>query len=251
MAKASEIKLIIGLGNPGAEYDNTRHNIGFEVLDLLAKDFGFNFTKEKKFEAEFCSGDISLDYTISKKVKVPYEEPITKTIKEEIKDEEGNISTIEKQVAATKIIYKKETKSEDKSAQFKLLLAKPHTYMNGSGRAIVKIMRFYKIKLENLLIVQDDVTIDTGKLRLAFNRGAGGQHGIEDTIEKLGGNKAFHRLKFGVGPDPGGDTRSNYVLSTFPKAQAELLEETKNQALLILKAWLVDEDYQQLEFSKS
>ena len=117
--------------------------------------------------------------------------------------------------------------------------------MNDSGRAISKIMKFYKIEPKDLLIIHDDVSLETGKLRMAFDRGAGGQHGIEDTINALG-SKAFYRLKFGVGPDPGGDRRADYVLSTFPKKEKELLEDTKKEARHQITAWLLNEDPQQL-----
>lgn len=244
--ESHRIKLIIGLGNPGNKYKNTRHNIGFETLDLLASRFKLNFSNEKKFESEFASGEIEINYKLSKKIKVPVKESVEKLVQEEVQDENGETKVVEKTITETRTSYKKETQEEDKSFKCKLLLAKPQTFMNDSGRAAVKLMQFYKIKPEEILVIHDDVSLDTGKLKMAFNSGAGGQHGIEDIIEKLGGNKKFHRLKFGVGPDPGGDRRANYVLGTFPKAEQELLEESKNQALTLVQAWLTNEDHQQI-----
>jgi len=243
---SKKIKLIIGLGNPGAKYDETRHNIGFQVLETLAYRFQMNFHKEKKFEAEFASDDIEISYKLNKKIKVPFKESIEKIVQEEVEDENGKVNVIEKTITEIKTSYKKENQVIEKVSKFKLILAKPQTYMNESGRCAVKLMQFYKIKPEDMLVIHDDVSLDTGKLKMAFDSGAGGQHGVEDIIEKLGGNKKFHRLKFGVGPDPGGDSRANYVLSTFPKSQKKLLEETINQAQNLIQTWLIEEDYQQI-----
>ena len=245
--ETKKIKLILGLGNPGSKYDNTRHNIGFEVLDALASKFNLNFNNEKKFSAECASSDITINYTLSKKIKVPVKESIEKTVSEEVTNEDGEVSVIEKTISELRINYKKETQEENKSFELKLILAKPQTYMNDSGKAAVKLMQFYKIKPAEVLVIHDDVSLDTGKLKMAFNSGAGGQHGVEDILEKLGGNKGFHRVKFGVGPDPGGERRADYVLKTFPKAQKELVEETINQAQDLIQAWLIEEDHQQIK----
>ncbi|HEY9731898.1 MAG TPA: aminoacyl-tRNA hydrolase [Drouetiella sp.] len=103
-----------------------------------------------------------------------------------------------------------------------LILAKPTTYMNLSGRAVNAILSYFKIELQDLLVVHDDVSLPLGRLRLQKAGGAGGQHGVESIIETLGGRKEFSRLKFGVGPDPGGARRAQYVLSRFPVADQEL-----------------------------
>lgn len=233
-----ETKLLVGLGNPGDKYYNTRHNIGFELIEKFCSKHGLKLSHEKKFEAIVAQGDIDFKYTIKKKVKVPYEEEFQKTIKDPETGEEI-------EVTRTRTKFKKEQREEEKEKRIKVFAALPQTYMNDSGRAIQKIMNYYKIENEDLMITHDDVSLETGKLRAAFNGGAGGQHGVEDTIEKLGGQKNFHRLKFGVGPDPGGQSRANYVLATFPKAQADLLSETLEKAIHMLEAWLVEEDHQQ------
>lgn len=97
-----------------------------------------------------------------------------------------------------------------------VVLAKPTTYMNLSGRAVQAILHWYKIAVEDCLVIHDDVSIPFGRVRHQKGGGAGGQHGVENTIQMLGGNKDFSRLKFGVGPDPGGDRRADYVLSVIP-----------------------------------
>ncbi len=96
-----------------------------------------------------------------------------------------------------------------------VLLVRPTTYMNDSGKAIIAIKSWYKLELIDFLIVHDDVSIPLGKIRLQKDGGAGGQHGVESIIACLGGSKAFNRLKVGIGPDPGGDMRANYVLQKF------------------------------------
>lgn len=227
-------KALIGLGNPGTDYDWTRHNIGFEIIEAFCKKHKIDLKKDKKFEAMFAQTELSIDYEIQKKIKTK------ETIEEEIEDENGEKQIVKKQIS------KKEAIKEAKSKTIKVFLAMPLTYMNNSGRSIKKILDYYKIENENLMIVHDDVSLDTGKLRGAVNRGAGGQHGIEDTIEQLGGAKNFHRLKAGVGPDPGGDKRNHYVVARFPKAQKELVEGMIQESLHMLEAWLLNEDHQQL-----
>ncbi|MDD9898826.1 MAG: aminoacyl-tRNA hydrolase [Candidatus Melainabacteria bacterium] len=215
MSKEAKTKLIVGLGNPGKDYKNTRHNIGFEVLDLIAFKSGLEFKKESKFEAELASASLSVNYKIKTKEK----------------NEEGEVLDC----------------FADAHNDLKLILVKPTTYMNNSGRAVQKLAKFYKIPAENILVVQDDVTLDAGKLRMAFDRGAGGQHGIEDIIACLGGTKKFHRIKLGVGPDPGGDRRSDYVLATFPKKEKDIVEQMIYESYELALKWLTEHDPQQIK----
>lgn len=242
-------KLIVGLGNPGSKYEKTRHNIGFELVEDFAYFSGEVLKKENKFEAKIASFEKTFDFKIKKKTKEKHTElipnPISKEEHELLQEKKNPEHRKEYQEKIEKITFEKKTFNEDRSKELKIFLAEPQTYMNDSGRAIQKIINFYKIETENLLIIHDDVSLDTGKLKFAFNSGAGGQHGIEDTINCLG-TKKFHRLKFGVGPDPGGERRADYVLSTFPKKENELLEDTKKEAMHMIKAWLLDEDHQQL-----
>jgi peptidyl-tRNA hydrolase, PTH1 family len=118
------------------------------------------------------------------------------------------------------------------------VLAKPLTYMNLSGRAVQSILHWYKIAVEDCIIVHDDVSLPLGKIRFQQGGGAGGQHGIESIIEMLGGNKGFDRLKFGVGPDPGGDRRADYVLSAVPDWDRDLRDQMISLAADGLLLWL-------------
>ena len=130
------MKLIVGLGNPGKEYENTRHNIGFMVID------------------HFATGD----HWKSK----------------------WNALYMEKNMNGEKII-----------------LVKPQTYMNLSGNAIIEFVNFYKINLEDILVIQDDLDLSIGTYRLKINSSAGGHNGIKSIINLLGSNH-FARLKIGI-----------------------------------------------------
>jgi PTH1 family peptidyl-tRNA hydrolase len=169
-------KLIVGLGNVGSEYDGTRHNAGFRVVDELSAragagsgiTHGGEFRLVRDFQAYLCKSTLN-----------------------------GH----------------------------NCILAKPTTYMNLSGNAVNAILRYFKIEMKDLIIIHDDVSLPLGRLRLQKAGGAGGQHGVESIIQSLGGAKEFDRLKIGVGPDTGGATRANFVLSRFPVADQPIFDK--------------------------
>lgn len=119
-----------------------------------------------------------------------------------------------------------------------VLLAKPVTYMNDSGKAVLAIKNFYKLALKDFLIIHDDISLPLGKIRLQKAGGAGGQHGVESIIECLGGEKDFNRLKIGIGPDPGGDVRIHYVLQKFSVSERALLRKVIEIASKATLSWL-------------
>lgn len=119
-----------------------------------------------------------------------------------------------------------------------VLLVKPTTYMNLSGLSVSAVTSWYKVPIADFLIIHDDVSLPLGKIRLQKSGGAGGQHGVESIIESLGGAKDFNRLKIGVGPDPGGDLRANFVLSVVPEADRSLLERVVDLSLDAALCWL-------------
>lgn len=119
-----------------------------------------------------------------------------------------------------------------------ILLVKPLTYMNLSGEAVVAVKNWYKVNLDDILIIHDDVSLPLGRVRLQKNGGAGGQHGVESIIEHFGGSKDFDRLKIGVGPDPGGERRKDYVLSPFPESENEILMSALSLAEEATLVWL-------------
>ena len=158
------MKLVVGLGNPGREYENTRHNIGYMFLDYITNNH--EFSVNKKFNA--------MEY---------------------------------------------ETNINGK----KVLFIKPLTFMNLSGEAVIKYVNFYKIKNEDILVIQDDLDMETGKYKLLFNRGDGGHNGIKNIILNLG-TPEFLRLKIGISK-ANIDTK-DYVLGKFSKEEKNVLNET-------------------------
>ena len=168
------MKLIVGLGNPGKEYENTRHNVGFNILDLYLKKNNLTLDKEK-FNGKY-----------------------TKT---RINDEE-------------------------------VIFLEPQTYMNLSGDSVRKIMDFYKINVEDILIIQDDLDLDLGKIKLKENSSSGGHNGIKDIEEKLGTN-SIKRLKIGISNNKQMDTK-DYVLGKISKDDKETLEKTYEICLNII-----------------
>ena len=162
--------LIVGLGNIGAEYAGTRHNIGFKVLDALAEASNAVFTTARY-------GDIA------------------------------------------EVRHKGRT----------LVLLKPSTYMNLSGKAVRYWMEAEKIPLENLLIISDDIALPFGTLRLRPKGSAGGHNGIKSIIAHLGSE--FMRVKMGVGEKPAHYDLADYVLGHFQKADRELVEEAMDRAV--------------------
>jgi PTH1 family peptidyl-tRNA hydrolase len=134
------MKLVVGLGNPGAEYRDTRHNVGFQVLDLLARRWGLDQWRES-FES----------------------------------------------------LTAKTTRGGEP-----VLLAKPLTFMNLSGRAVAGIAAFYKVAPGELLVVTDDVALPLGRLRARRGGSDGGHNGLKSISQSLG-SQAFARVRVGVG----------------------------------------------------
>ncbi|MFK8045735.1 MAG: aminoacyl-tRNA hydrolase [Crocinitomicaceae bacterium] len=170
--------LIVGLGNPGNEYANTRHNIGFKVLDNLIKRYDSQFSTEKL-------GDIA------------------------------------------KIKFKGRT----------LVLLKPATYMNLSGKAVNYWLTKEKIKTENLLVITDDLALPFGKLRLKGKGSHAGHNGLRDIIAVLNSN-VYPRLKFGIGNDFHPGQQANYVLSDWNKEEEKLLSERMELAHDFIKGFV-------------
>jgi PTH1 family peptidyl-tRNA hydrolase len=158
------VYLVVGLGNPGREYRNTRHNTGFMVLDRLAARLGESFSR------------------------------------------------VESRALVVKVNYRNR----------RLILAKPQTYMNESGRSVGALLKFYKVPLDHLLTIFDDVDLPFGTLRMRPAGGSSGQKGMQSIIERLG-SEDFIRLRVGIGRPPGSKQASDYVLDGFSSQEATLL----------------------------
>lgn len=119
----------------------------------------------------------------------------------------------------------------------RVVLAKPQTFMNESGRAVAALTRFYKVPLECLLVVYDDLDLPLGSVRLRPEGGSGGHKGMRSIIEHLG-TQDFPRLRIGIGRPPGRMDPAAYVLQDFSADEGELLEETLERAVAAVETWL-------------
>lgn len=112
---------------------------------------------------------------------------------------------------------------------FRLILAKPQNYMNLSGQAVGSLVHFYKIQLDNLLVVYDDVDLPLGSLRLRSSGGSAGQKGMASILERFG-TQEIPRLRIGIGRPTGGKDAANYVLQDFSNAEKEQLKQILDRA---------------------
>ena len=157
--------LIVGLGNPGEEYSDTRHNIGFKALDFVSEQTSAFFNIDKL----------------------------------------GHIAS-----------YKHRGRT--------IVLLKPSTFMNLSGKAVSYWMKKEKIKLQNLLVVTDDINLPTGKLRLKKRGSDGGHNGLKNIQESLG-TMDYARLRIGIGNEFQKGTQINFVLGEWEQKEFDILEK--------------------------
>ena len=167
--------LIIGLGNPGLEYEKTRHNVGFRVLEKLAVNT--SFSTERYAEV-----------------------------------------------------------AEIKHKGRKLILVKPNTFMNLSGKAVHYWLKKTKVPLENLLVITDDISLPFGSLRLRKKGSDGGHNGLRD-IQMILGKNTYARLRFGVGNDFEKGFQSAYVLADFNDSDSKILEERIDKSVEIVQVF--------------
>ncbi len=118
-----------------------------------------------------------------------------------------------------------------------IILIKPTTYMNLSGEAVRAVADYYKIKLEDIIIIYDDIALNLGKIRLRANGSDGGHNGIKSIIQHLNSNK-FDRIKVGIGPQIG--PSENYVLQNFSKTQLEELKPILDKSIDATKSIITD-----------
>lgn len=182
------MKLIVGLGNPGLEYTNTRHNIGFMVIDNYLSSLAWK-----------DNNSLNINY---------------KTINNVINNFKNMVTWQNKFKANyTSIIINNE----------KVYFVKPTTYMNLSGEAIIQFVKFFKIDFKDILVIHDDLDLPLGNYRLKTNSSAGGHNGLKSIINCLGTN-SFARLKIGISNNKEIDTK-NYVLGKFTQEEQERLKE--------------------------
>ncbi|WP_455367064.1 aminoacyl-tRNA hydrolase [Kaarinaea lacus] len=173
---SSKIELIAGLGNPGAKYEGTRHNVGFWFVDHLVHSKGGTLHHDNKFHGEVG------------KTPVDGQE---------------------------------------------IWLIKPMTFMNRSGQAVSALANYYKIPVENILVIHDELDLPPGTLRLKKGGGHGGHNGLRDTIAHFG-SKEFMRLRIGIGHPGASNEVSNYVLGSPSSSDKELLLSAIDDAMVVL-----------------
>ena len=159
------MKIIAGLGNPGKEYENTKHNVGFLTIDILAEKYDIKVNKIK-FKGLIGEGMIGTE---------------------------------------------------------KVILVKPPTYMNLSGQCIREIVAFYKLDMEDLVVIYDDIDLPMGNLRIRKKGSAGTHNGMRSIIYDLQ-DDGFPRVRVGIGGERKGDL-ANYVISGFSGDDRKLIEE--------------------------
>lgn len=171
-------KLVVGLGNPGSKYEETRHNIGFAVVDRLARG-GSGAPFSRKFDGLLAEADIDFH---------------------------------------------------------RVLLLKPETFMNLSGRCVRQAVQFYKLELADVLVICDDLNLPLGKLRIRPGGSDGGQKGLRDITAHLGSD-AYARLRIGIG-DRGQSDAADFVLSRFRAAERPIIDDTLIVATQAVAVWV-------------
>jgi peptidyl-tRNA hydrolase, PTH1 family len=173
--------LIVGLGNPGIQYEGTRHNIGFTVIEAISRQFNIVGKSEKKFQAIVGNGRIGTN---------------------------------------------------------RVILAQPLTFMNLSGQSVQKLLAYYDVPIEDLLVIYDEAALPFGRLRFRPSGSDAGQKGMRSIQQSLGGRQDIPRLRMGIGSPPTPMAMADYVLSRFlPEEQAEfdpLLMKTQSA----VETWL-------------
>jgi len=178
------LKIVVGLGNPGSKYEFTRHNIGFRIVDSLARDMGTEFKKVKSYYSLISRGTIN---------------------------------------------------------NHKVMLVKPQTFMNLSGRAVSRVVSYYKISLQDLLIVYDDLNLESGQVRIRKKGSAGGHKGIESIMQYLN-SEDIPRLRIGIS-NPSVNFNFDcvsYVLSNFNNDEKDKIEEVIQLSTEAIKTVIED-----------
>jgi PTH1 family peptidyl-tRNA hydrolase len=172
-------KLVVGLGNPGSKYEGTRHNVGFEVVDRLARG-GSGASFSRKFDGLLAEAEIDFR---------------------------------------------------------RVLLLKPETFMNLSGRCVRQAMQFYKLDpAADLLVICDDLSLPLGKLRIRGGGSDGGQKGLRDIAAQLGAED-YPRLRIGLG-DRGPIDASDFVLTRFRPAERPIIDDALIAATQAVAVWV-------------
>ncbi|MFD3746552.1 MULTISPECIES: aminoacyl-tRNA hydrolase [Nocardia] len=184
MTESSGPALVVGLGNPGPEYERTRHNVGFLVADVLAERIGGRFAVHKKSGADLLQARL-----------------------------DGR----------------------------QILLAKPRTYMNLSGRPVAALAKFFSVPVDQVIVVHDELDLPFGTLKLKQGGGEGGHNGLRSISQALT-TKEYLRTRIGIGRPPGRQDPADYVLKPFSAPERKevpvIVEQAADAVELLLKVGL-------------
>lgn len=174
----ADVRMIVGLGNPGHVYDRTRHNAGFDVIDAFSRTYGIE-VKKKKFGGLIGDGMVC-----------------------------GQ----------------------------KVLLVKPQLFMNRSGQVVATAAGFYRLDLENLIVVTDDMALEPGRIRIRPKGSSGGHNGLSDISAKLG-SQDYARLRVGIGKSERIIAR-DYVLGKPSPEEKDLIASAVEKSKKALECWI-------------
>lgn len=177
-AQPQKIRMIAGLGNPGEEYAQTRHNAGFKAIDELARQANVTYWKNQ---------------------------------------------------AGAEVASIKVNDAEAEDGKREVILVKPQSYMNTSGGPISKLCAQYKVNVEELLVIHDELDIPAGDVRIKVGGGHAGHNGLRSIIDKMG-SRDFSRVRVGIGNPPGRMPVADFVLKQLRSREAEEFDETTVRA---------------------
>ena len=177
-AQPKKIRMVAGLGNPGEEYAETRHNAGFKAIDELARQAGVSYWKNQ---------------------------------------------------AGAEVAVIQVNDAEVDGGKREVVLAKPQSYMNTSGGPISKLCAQYKVAVEELLVIHDELDIPAGDVRVKVGGGHAGHNGLRSIIDKMG-SRDFSRIRVGIGNPPGRMAVADFVLKQLRAREAEEFDDTTFRA---------------------
>lgn len=177
-AQPKKIRMVAGLGNPGEEYAETRHNAGFKAIDELARQAGVSYWKNQ---------------------------------------------------AGAEVAVIQVNDAEADGGKREVVLVKPQSYMNTSGGPISKLCAQYKVAVEELLVIHDELDIPAGDVRVKVGGGHAGHNGLRSIIDKMG-SRDFSRIRVGIGNPPGRMAVADFVLKQLRAREAEEFDDTTFRA---------------------
>ena len=174
------MKIVVGLGNPGAQYANTPHSVGFEAVDAIAAEIGATWEAKRQFSCLMAKGTF---------------------------------------------------------AGLPVMLVKPQTYMNLSGQAVAQAVKFYKLGIDRVIVVSDEISLPPGRIRIRASGSAGGHNGLKNIISCLGGNE-FARIRIGVGSPPENWDMKDWVLAKLGGKDLEAIRDAAERAAKAVDSYI-------------